>query len=103
MIKKILTGAVKKQRLRWQRHALERMMERGISRSDVKQVLLNGEIIEEYSDDHPFPSGLFLGFINGAPLHVVAAIDKENEYCYIITSYRPDLTNFKSDYKTRKK
>lgn len=45
----------------WQRHALERMMERGISRNTVINVLLAGEVIEDYSDDKPFPSALFLG------------------------------------------
>jgi len=30
----------------WQKHALERMLERGISRKGVKNSLLSGEIIE---------------------------------------------------------
>jgi len=34
--------------IEWHRHALERMMERGISRREVKDVLLTGEVIEEY-------------------------------------------------------
>jgi hypothetical protein len=64
---------------------------------------LDGELIEEYPDDHPFPSGLVLGFINRAPLHVVVAVDKEVDCCYIITAYQPDSEYFESDYKTRKK
>jgi hypothetical protein len=79
------------------------MMERDIYRKNVNQVLLEGDLIEEYLDDHPFPSGLFLKFIDKKPLHVVAAVDKDADFCYIITAYRPDLTHFGPNYKTRKK
>jgi len=37
------------------------MMERGISRKIVKKILLSGEIVENYPDDKPYPSALFLG------------------------------------------
>lgn len=103
MFDELVTQTVIRERIRWQRHAFERMMERDISRDNVKQVFLEGELIEEYRDDHPFPSGLFLGFINDSPTHVVAAVDKEADWCYVITTYRPDLKHFESDYKTRKR
>lgn len=78
------------------------MLEREIGRNDVKRVLLNGEIIEVYSGDSPYPSVLMLGFIESKPLHVVAAVDGETNWCFIITAYRPDLEHFEQDYKTRK-
>ena len=62
MFNDLLIQLVKKGRLRWQKHALERMLERDIYRSDVISVLENGEIIEEYSEDYPFPSVLILGY-----------------------------------------
>lgn len=40
---------------------MERMFEREISESDVVAVIQNGQIIEEYSDDPPYPSQLLLG------------------------------------------
>ena len=43
--------------LLWKKHALERMLERGISIALVKQAILSGSIIEEYPDDYPIPSG----------------------------------------------
>ena len=46
MNRKLLQNAVKNGNIEWQRHALERMMERGITRKLVKEVLVNGEIIE---------------------------------------------------------
>jgi len=99
----LIIKLVKKGRIKWQRHALERMMERDISRHEVKKILFKGEVIENYSDDHPLPSGLFMGFINHKPLHVVAAVDMETQWCYIITAYRPDSEHFEQDFKTRKK
>jgi hypothetical protein len=51
--------AVENGNIEWQRHALERMMERKIPREAVKEVLKNGEIIEDYPDDKPYPSALF--------------------------------------------
>lgn len=98
----LIAKIIEKGRIHWQRHALERMMERDIFREDVKQVLLNGEIIEEYTDDQPFPSFLVFGITDNKPLHVVAALDKNNGWCYIITAYKPDLLHFEIDFKTRK-
>ena len=88
--------------IEWQRHALERMMERGISREIVKKVLLSGKIIEDYPNDKPYPSALFLGWYEGEPFHVVTAFDPLSGYCFVITAYRPDLEHFEPDYKTRR-
>lgn len=62
----------------WKKHALERMMERRISRARVKQAILTGNIIENYPDDYPIPSFLICTLIP-APLHIVAAYDASNE------------------------
>lgn len=78
------------------------MFEREISREQVKQIIVKGSIIEEYSDDTPYPSALFLGWFEGKPLHVVAAYDAKSVRLYIITAYVPDLAHFESDYKTRR-
>jgi hypothetical protein len=94
--------AVENGNIEWQRHALERMMERKIPREAVKEVLKNGEIIEDYPDDKPYPSALFLAWINNEPLHVVAALDNETKWCFVITAYKPDLEHFESDFKTRR-
>lgn len=48
------------------------MQERDISRADVKKCVLEGEIIEDYSDDFPHPSCLIFGYtINDKIIHVV--------------------------------
>jgi hypothetical protein len=97
-----LKNAVAAGMIEWQRHSLERMMERRISRESVKQVLLNGEIVEDYADDDPFPSALFLGWTDGKPLHVVAAFDERSGTCFIITAYHPDENHFGPDFRTRR-
>jgi hypothetical protein len=97
-----LIEAVKSGKIEWQTHALERMMKRGISTQIVKQVLLEGEIVEDYPDEKPFPTALFLGRFQGEPFHVVAALDSLSGCCFVITVYRPDVNHFESDYKTRR-
>lgn len=97
-----LKQIVNNNRIQWHKHAFERMLERGIKRGDVKNVLLSGEIIEDYPEDNPYPSVLILGWIDNEPLHVVTALDVLNSNCYIITAYKPDLEHFEPDFKTRK-
>jgi hypothetical protein len=88
MLRDILQDSIKKGRVEWQRHALEKMMERDISREEVNEVLLNGEIIMNYPDDKPY--------------HVVVSQDSMTGWRFIITAYKPDAEHFESDYKTRR-
>jgi hypothetical protein len=83
-------------------HAIERLFEREISEEEVEWCVINGEIIESYIDDKPYPSFLVLGYENGdrvKPLHVVFA--KNNEESIIITAYRPERKKWSDDYKKR--
>lgn len=83
-------------------HAVERMFQRDIEEMDVEYVIKNGNIIERYIDDKPYPSYLSLGFVNATvPLHVVYAKDDEDN-CLVITVYRPSLEKWKNDFKTRR-
>lgn len=63
---------------------------------------MNGEVIEVYESDRPYPSCLIL-HIEAQPLHVVAAADPVARVCHVITAYRPDLDRFEPDYRTRRK
>lgn len=98
-----LRAALRDLRIEWQRHALERMAERGIRRSDALEVLVSGEVIEHYPEDRPFPAALFFGRIATRPVHVVAAFDSESNQVFVITVYEPDLEHFEPDFKTRRK
>jgi hypothetical protein len=102
VIEKIRTS-VSTGNIEWQKHALERMLERGISRKRVKNILLSGEIIDAYPGDKPYSSFLVYGQDDGDVIHVVAAYDDKSGTCFIITVYRPDLKYFESNLKTRRK
>lgn len=97
-----MRDALRNARIEWRRHALERMAEQDIQRSDVLETLLSGEMIEDYPEDEPFPSGLFLGWRAVRPLHVVAAFDDEGDRAYVITVYEPDLRHSEPDFRTRR-
>ena len=84
----------------YREHAIQRMFERDIFESDVEKAVASGEIIEEYSDDKPYPSFLVLS-IGVKPLHVVFAKNKEDNEFIIITAYYPDQAKWSDDYKTR--
>jgi hypothetical protein len=63
---------------------------------------MNGEVIEVYPTDRPYPSCLIL-YVEVEPVHVVAAADPAARICHVITAYRPDLEHFESDFRTRRK
>jgi Domain of unknown function (DUF4258) len=94
-----LRAALKYGNVGWERHVLERLVSRDISRSTVLNILRSGECIEDY----PFPSGLFFGWHGAKPLHVVAALEETSPRVYIITAYEPDLEHFENDFRTRRK
>lgn len=98
----LLRTAVAAGKIYWRQHALERLLERNISRSQVSAAILSGEVIEAYTTDKPFPSCLILGLAPD-PLHVVAAVDPDAGTCHVISAYRPDLEHFELDLKTRRR
>ncbi len=66
------------------------------------KVLIDGEQIEDYPEDKPYPCALFLGYVANSPLHVVVSLDEIDMRVYIITAYEPSLEYFESDFKTRR-
>lgn len=98
----ILRGAAAQGRIHWHQHALERFLERGISRAEVVYAIMNGEVIEVYPTDRPYVSCLILN-VEVEPVHVVAAADPAAQICHIITAYRPGLEYFEPDFRTRRK
>ena len=79
-------------------HARVRMFQRNISTEDIRQVVFQGEIIEDYHDDEPCPSVLLLGFTEGIPCHVVVSQCKD--HARVITVYIPEKHKW-VDYKVR--
>ena len=48
-------------------HCSLRLEQRGISEDDIESALNNGEIIEQYPEDYPWPSCLILGCSDNRP------------------------------------
>lgn len=69
---------------------------------DVYEAIWNGEVIEEYPEDKPYPSVLIFGRTKvERPLHIVCAYNKEENLAIIITVYHPN-PNLWIEYKRRK-
>jgi hypothetical protein len=88
--------------LKFSRHALKRMFEQGIPEPEVEEIVLKGEVIEEYPEDTPYSSQLLLGYFGRRPLHVVVAYDRGSGLCVVITAYVPDATQWGEDFRIRR-
>ncbi len=83
-------------------HATRRMMQRGIRASEIRSVLEQEEVIEDYPNAFPAPSRLLLGWVRGRPLHVVAADHPALPVIFIISVYEPDPNQWEPDFKRRR-
>lgn len=81
-------------------HALERASIRGIDPLEIKVALLNGEIIEDYSEDKRGHSCLVYGKSQSErDIHMVCGM--AYDILWIITVYEPDPAEW-VDPKTRR-
>lgn len=83
------------------RHAIQKMFQRKISKSEIDIVISTGKIIKEYPNDLPQPSLLILGFNKNRPLHIVIGFNKLKNICIIVTVYEPDPEIWKNDFTRR--
>ena len=92
------------QKLLFLPHAIRQMMhpDRMITTLEVRKVIFEGEIIEDYPDDARGHSCLMLGYGDkNRALHVVCA--PKDEYLAIITTYVPDEEQWEEGFKHRRK
>ena len=93
--------ALKKDNIQWSGHILTRMQQRGMKIKDIMNCLLNGEIIEYYEDDYPYPSSLILGNTDDdKSIHLVCALEGDN--IWMITAYYLAISEWLDDFKTRR-
>ena len=100
--KEIVTSAEK--RILYLPHAVKQMSkpERMITTDEIREIVLNGNVIEDYPEDVRGHSCLMLGFgKENRPLHVVCA--PKNEYLVIITAYIPNSEEWSGDFSRRVK
>lgn len=92
---------MEKNQIKWSQHILTRMQQRGIKIVDVLHSIKKGEIIEEYSEDYPYPSVLIFGNSKDEEIiHTVCGVG--DNYLWMITTYYPDNKEWKNDFKTRR-
>jgi hypothetical protein len=100
---KNIIDAIRKNYIRITDHADEESQADQISFDEIFFSVLQGEIIEDYPTDRPYPSCLIYGdSFTGEPIHSVWAYNQETKWAVIITVYRPDPERW-SDWKTRRK
>ncbi len=89
-------------RLIFRVHAIQRMFQRGISEQDVRRVLENGTLVEEYPDDAPYPSKLILGWSGRRPIHLVVADNHIENQVIVVTVYEPGPDEWERTFTERK-
>jgi Domain of unknown function (DUF4258) len=71
-----------------------------ITTSELRRVIDEGEVVEDYPEDERGHSCLLLGRGDeGRPIHVVCS--PKDEYLAIITTYLPDEAEWPGDFRTR--
>ena len=83
--------------------ALKRMKQRHIDAEDIRDVVTAGEVIENYPNALPFPCRLVMGWCRSRCLHIVIAEDVQAQEIIVITAYEPNLLEWESDLKRRKR
>ena len=81
----------------WTYHAHMRLSTRGIRREEVLAAAPDFDLVEAYPDDKYLPSYLVLG---PGPIHVLFAVDVEGDNVRVVTAYRPDASEWGTDFKT---
>ena len=89
-------------KIRFQKHALQRASEKDVSFEDIRDVIINGDMIERYPNAFPLPKCLIVGMIKDEiPLYVSVAYDEKIERARVITVHWQDPTKW-IDHQTRK-
>jgi hypothetical protein len=86
-----IVDAIRNNRLRITDHADEEAQADKLTFDEIFFSVFQGEIIEEYPRDKPYPSCLIYGdTFADEPVHSVSAYNEENQWAVLITVYRPD-------------
>lgn len=97
----IIKKFFRENKIRWTNHIVMRLIQRNITQKDIEETILNGEIIEEYENDYPYPSYLIFGVnYDNKVIHIVCGVNEDE--LWLVTAYYPDDIEWEKDYKTRK-
>ena len=79
------------------------MFARGVISAEVRTVIEQGDTIERYPQDMPYPSRLVLGYGGGHALHVVVADNAHDDETIVVTAYEPDPALWQPGFRRRRK
>jgi len=86
-----IIDAIRNDRIRITNHADEEAQADRLSFDEIFISVFQGEIIEDYPHDRPYPSCLIYGHtFSRDPVHSVWAHNDDNRWAVLITVYRPD-------------
>ena len=86
-----IISAIQEHRIRITDHADEEAQADSLIFDEIFFSVLQGEIIEDYPTDKPYPSCLIYGDnFQGEPIHSVWAYNDQTKWAVLITVYRPD-------------
>lgn len=89
-------------RVRISDHADEEAVADQLTYDDIRHSALNGEVIEDYPTDQPYPSCLIYERAqHGDPVHSVWAFNAATQWAVLVTVYRPDPRRW-VDYRQRR-
>lgn len=87
----VLIEAVREHRVRITDHADEEAHADALTLEEIFLSIVQGEVLERYPNDRPYPSCLVLGSTPaGDPVHSVWAYNADSRWAVLITVYRPD-------------
>jgi len=100
---KDIIDAIQSKRIKITNHADEEAEADQLVFDEVYYSVFQGEIIENYQNDKPYPSCLVYGkTFGGDPVHSVWAFNDKNQWTVLITVYRPD-PDLWIDWRVRRK
>jgi hypothetical protein len=99
-----IIDAIRSNRIRITDHADEEAQADKLSFDEVFFSVFQGEVIEAYPEDKPYPSCLIYGdTFTREPVHSVWAYNSDNQWAVLITVYRPDPKRWFEWRKRRRK
>jgi len=97
-----ITNAIRSERINITQHARKEAREDNLMLDEIFFSTIQGEIIEDYPSDKPYPSCLIYGETQTSkPVHTVWAYAAENQIGILVTVYCPDPERW-VDWKIRK-
>lgn len=102
-ILEFIKSCIRDQKIHWTYHVNMRLKGRFIPREAILTSLATFEIIEEYPEDKYLPSYLIRAKYKEEIIHIQIAADIETNNIRIITTYKPTMDKWESDFKTRRR